>query len=380
MLRSWIAGLFLIAAIPLAAGAEPSASVPANPAFRTIGVQVFDLDGAPAAGRHAHLIGLSRGSFRPADGGPALADWDFTTDAQGRFSVRLGEFNTSDDKAERPGWGTYAVIVDGAGKDAGAVSSQFIAAAKPEKPDEPPSDWEWGPTLSVPPQGLRLVLHAKKGLVLEGHVHDLAHPGRPLAGIAIYANNDLYAQSHTGSGGEIFTQSAVTDAHGAFTIRHIYPVKFYVGVGAPHGFRNGEPQHKGYWIKTKSHGRWKEEVRDEIRPGKKKTVRLDILATAEPSFVYHGRVVDEQKRPLAGAEVGFAISYHPKQTVTFEDDHSYPSTKTDAKGDYSLTLGTPWLRGITVDAKGYARASNWTQSDAPTVGPGRYDFTLHRKQ
>jgi hypothetical protein len=252
MRRRWIAGFCLFSAmvLPFPVSGEQVPSPTSNPHLRTIQVKVLDLNGKLAPRRQAHLVGLSRGSFRPEPGSASLRHWDFATDAKGRFSIRLGEFDTWNDPEGRPGWGTYALVVDRAGNDAGAVSNVFVASTKNDI--EPPSDeWEWGRILSVPPKGMPLVLQAKRGLVLEGHLRDLAHPGRPLAGIAIYTNNDLHADSHTAHGGEILTQSAVTDADGAFTIRHVYPVTFYVGVGGPYGFRNGSPRKLGYWIKTK---------------------------------------------------------------------------------------------------------------------------------
>jgi hypothetical protein len=140
------------------------------------------------------------------------------------------------------------------------------------------------------------------------------------------------------------------------------------------------PKNEGYWLKTKSKGRWINEVGDEIVPRKKqKTVRLEISGTALPSFAYIGRVVDERNQPVAGAKVTAGLSYHP-ETATFEDDHSYPEATTDAQGRYRLMLGTPWVRGIVVEAKGYKRLDNWTKSDTPSMRPGKYDFTLHREQ
>ena len=136
----------------------------------------------------------------------------------------------------------------------------------------------------------------------------------------------------------------------------------------------------GYWLKTRLKGRWENKVGDEVLPGKgKKIVHLEIMGTARPSFAYSGRVVDDKHQPIAGAKVSFGLSYHP-ETTTFEDDHAFPSTTTDSHGNYRLMLGTPWVRGIAVEAKGYARVDKWTQSDVPTMSPGKYDFTLHRKQ
>jgi hypothetical protein len=353
--------------------------------LRLIRVQVLDLNGDPAPRRQAHLIGLSRGSFRPdVDGSNrrSLPHWDFTTDAKGHFRVKLGEFNTWEDPERRPGWGTYALIVDGDGKDAGSVSNEFTAAKKIDT-EPPPRGWEWGSILSVPPEGIELVLRVRKGLVLKGHLSDVDRPGHPLAGISIYTNNDLYADSHTGYGGEIFNQNTLTDADGAFTIRQIYPVKFYVGVGGPRGFRDkswSRAQNQGYWLKTKSDGRWEDEVRDALLPKEgEEIIYLEMMGTALPSFAYSGRVLDDQNLPIAGAKVSFGLSYH-SHTTTHEDSHSYPDVTTDSQGNYALMLGTPWVRGVAVEAKGYVRFDKWTESGAPTIHPGKYNFTLHRQQ
>ncbi len=384
----WTGSIILIAAALLTSAAPaqqaPPSSFPSNPTFRSIHVQVLGLGGDPTPRRQAHLIGLSRGSFRPDDDNRNLTHWDFITDAKGRFSVQLGEFNTRQDPEQRPGWGTYALIVDGDGKDGGAVSNEFIASIKKRDTEPLPPDWEWGSMLFVPPEGMELVLKVKKGLELKGHLWDVANPRRPLAGISIHTNNDLHADSHTGHGGEIFNQSTVTDPDGAFTISHIYPVKFYIGVGQPYGFRSEGiskiPKNPpGYWLKTKSDGLWKNDVLDEVTPKEKEDiVYLEMLGTAQPSFEYSGRILDNQNQPIAGAKVSFGLSYHP-QVATYEDDHSFPNASTDSQGNYSLMLGTPWVRGVAVEAEGYARFDRWTKGDSPSIGPGKYDFTLHRK-
>jgi hypothetical protein len=85
-----------------------------------------------------------------------------------------------------------------------------------------------------------------------------------------------------------------------------------------------------------------------------------MLGRAEPSFTYSGRVVDEQNNLIAGATVSFGLPFHP-ETATFEDDHSFPDATTDAQGNYSTKLATPWVRGFAVEPKGYARFDRWTE-------------------
>ena len=133
-----------------------------------------------------------------------------------------------------PGWGTYALVVDRGPEDAGAVSQRFIfekdegtSSANAGRADE------WDEPLTVRDGDIELRLPIVRGVTLEGRILDYSHPDRPLAGIKVVSNNDLQCESHTGRGGEILEQTVTTDEHGRFRLQHIYPKRFYVGVGGP---------------------------------------------------------------------------------------------------------------------------------------------------
>lgn len=137
--------------------------------LRDVRVVVLGLDGKPAPNRTARLIGLSRGSTRPFEASAAAAarvsGWDFQTDKDGQFIVVFGEFKSWEDKAGRPGWGNYALIVDPSPFDAGAVSPYIVHQTDPV--------WgrdanEWGKPLRLPPNGLDVTLQIKKGVTLKG--------------------------------------------------------------------------------------------------------------------------------------------------------------------------------------------------------------------
>jgi hypothetical protein len=342
----------------------------AKPAFRIIHGVVLGLDGKPAAHRKVQLVGLSRGSTRPYSDLPEgrVPGWDFTTDRQGRFTVPIGDFATWDDPKNRPGWGTYALVVESSPDDAGAVSSRFFHDARQAHSLHVTNDG-WGDILDLPAEGLNLTLQVKPGVTLEGTLEDAAHPGRPLAGVNVTTHNDLGSESHTGHGGEILWQSAKTDGQGRYTIRHIYPAAFTVGL------ETMGPE--ATWLKTKVDGAWVDDVRDVVTAPADVTM-LDIMASKKPLYRYFGRVVDDQGQPVAGAQVAFGLSLHP-EVRTFEDDHTYSFATTRADGRYQIELETPWVRGLDAEAKGYERQDLWTPSDTPTDAPGEYNFTLKKQ-
>jgi len=361
------AGALLALGVGLLGAQNPFHSLSAaKTRFRVIHGVVFGLDGKPAAHRNVHLVGLSRGSTRPCSDTPGgrIAGWDFTTDRRGRFAVPMGDFATWDDPKDRPGWGTYALVVEASADDAGAVSSRFFHDGRRNQASCPANDG-WGPILNLPPEGLNLALQVKPGVTLQGTLEDAAHPGRPLAGVTISVHNDLSTETHTGHGGEILRQSAVTDARGRYTVRHIYPAGFAIDLkGAT-------------WLKTKIDGAWSDDPRDVVVTPEGDT-RLDIMAAREASCRYFGRVVDDQGRPVVGAQVAFGLSLHP-DVRTFEDDHTYCFATTRADGRYEIELETPWVRGMDAGAKGCERQDLWTPSDTPTDAPGEYNFTLKRQ-
>jgi len=347
--------------------------------FRVIRGTVLDLDGSPAPGREVLLIGLSRGSSRSYESTHGAAEfWNFRTDGRGQFTARLGEFKTWEDPLERPGWGTYVFVVSAERDDAGAVSPHLSSVPRGDTGDFGPAD-EWGPCRNVPSQGLDLTLQVQAGLTLTGRVVAWPDGKTPLAGLRVFTHNDLYSESHTSHGGEILERSAETDAGGRFTITHIYPVRFYVGLGAPRGL-HGLSDDPGCWLKTRlPDGRWTEDVLDVLAPpAHARAMTIEIMATAKPAFRYHGLVTAAHGAPIAGAKVAFGVSFHPRVS-TFEDDHTYLSAVTGRDGSYEILLPSPWVRGMDAEAAGYARSDRWDDSDAASFPPGEYDFTLQRQ-
>lgn len=297
-----------------------------------------------------------------------IPDWDFTTDSAGRFTAKLGNFNSWEDKLGRPGWGDYAFVVDAASNDAGAVSQRIVHSQLPPDLSHGKNDWkkEWGDWIVLTDYGLSITLKVQSGVTLDGFVHDYTNPQKPLVGVTINANNDLGADTHSGHGGEILYRSAITDEHGHFQITHIYPATFHLGTVGPD---------TGFWLKTKYKGQSIDAPLDTLTPDSvTETISIDILATPSRLFRYYGRVVDTQGHPVPDAKVAFGLSFHPVEK-TFEDDHSFCQVETDQNGQYEIYLGTPWVRGMYAEAVGYQRQDRW---DDPTAGfrPGEYLFTL----
>jgi hypothetical protein len=348
--------------------APPAPSSPPEAATRVIRVRVLDLRGRGAPGRKVHLVGISRESMRtyPDPGDPPEPNWDFVTDREGYFQVILSESKTMENPDGRPGWGTYCLVVEAAGMDAGAVSKYFFAAGEGEpKPDDAAE--EWGPMFEVPTGGQNLILPVQKGITLQGHIWNVDHPGHPLVGIEVSVHTDVHVRSHTGYGGQIFECAGRTNADGDFTIEGIYPATFVVNL------------FPGFWLQTKSGGRWKKDALDEITPDPgERVVHLQIKGSAELSFLYSGRVVDDDhNQPIPDATVSFGMSYH-RHPSTYSDEHHFPSATTDSKGNYRILLGTPWVRGMNAKALGFADSEGWSASDETKFPPGTYNFRLSR--
>ncbi len=365
-------------AIPVAIFALIVCSRAEEVKFREIRATALNADGSPAAGRHVTLVGLSRGSSTPSpEDAAARAAWEFVTDEKGSFTAKLGEFATWEDKAGRPGWGTYALVVDESDRDAGAVS-EYLVNDSPEKNQGrgEQADSEWPAPLAVPPGGLDLALEIKEGVTLTGRVLGWPDGSKPLAGIRVYTNNDLYSDSHSGHGGEILERSAETAADGTFTIAHIYPVRFHVGIGGPYGFRSMWSD-AGYWLKTKTaDGAWQDGPADVlVPPARDKTLSVEMMAAEKPLFIYRGRVTSTNGKPVAGAEVTYAVSFHP-DTGTFEDSHTFLKTTSGADGGYEIALPTPWVRGLVARAQGYEEFARWDEDEKLFLAPGTHDLTL----
>jgi len=361
-------GLLICLSMPLAHGGEGG---------RVIRGVVLNVDGSPAAGRQVSLIGLSRGAMRIDMEERGFKGWDFTTDKDGAFTASLDGAGRRDLADPRPGPGTYVFIVLPSDSDAGAVSPHLLNyTERPSEYDD--RNDEWGKYLTVPPTGMDLRLQIMKGITLKGRVVKYPEGKEPMAGLGVNTFHDLYAETHTGYGGEIFLNSAVTDAQGNFEISHIYPSKFFVSLCWDYGNRGGTWD--ATWLKTKmAKGRWIFDAVDgQVPRAEKEVVELEIMAAEKPSFRYNGVVKDASGDPVAGAEVNFGLSYH-KVPRTWADDHHYQSIMTKPDGSYEILLSTPWVRGMAVEAAGYERADRWVDDENKTLQPGAYDIVLKRQ-
>ncbi len=338
---------------------------------------VLNVDGSPAAGRQVSLIGLSRGAMRGDRDEQSLKGWDFTTDKEGTFTASLDGAGKRDPKDPRPGPGTYVFVVFPSDTDAGAVSPHLLNYDKrPSWYGEESKDW--GKYLLVPPSGMGLRLQIMKGVTLKGRVVKYPEGKEPFVGVGVNTFSDLYAESHTGYGGEVFLHSAVTDAHGNFVISHIYPAKFFISLCWDYGNRGGTWD--AIWLKTKiAKEPWIFDANDGQTPrAGQGVVELEIMAAEKPSFRYSGVVKSGAGAPVAGAEVTFGVS-HRKAPRTWGDYHHYEETVTKQDGSYEVLLSTPWVRGMAIEAAGYERADLWVDEENRALQPGAYNFVLKRQ-
>lgn len=361
-MRWLLSGILLFTASVLPAGEKPGGAEN----FREVRGLVLGMDGRPAADRTVHLVGLSRGAQHFPSEPTREAGWDFRTDAEGRFTAKLGGFRAAEKDDGRPGWGIYALVVDPEGREAGAVSPKILNFEA--NGAEAGAD-EWGSPVALPPAGLDLTLRIQKGVTLIGRVLDYSDPTKPLANVTVETYNDLHADTHTGRGGEIYRRRATTDENGQFAIAQIYPGAFSVAVG-----EDGEVS----WLRTLQNGKWVDDVLDTITLSPDGEVgRLEIQAAARPLFRYFGKVADKSGKPVAGAKVTYGVSYR-REPQTWEDYHSYRSTESKRDGTYEIFLATPWIRGMDAEAQGYQRVDRWKDDDS-SYAPGEYGFELELK-
>ena len=345
---------------------------------REVRGRVLGLDGRPAAGRHVRLVGLSRGSAREVqsqdwDG----SNWDFITDAEGRFRVRFWEQHTWDskliDKAREPGWGMYALYADAAEGDAGAVYAYVFHPDEKRNWERPPD--EWGVPVILPADGLDIVMQIVEGIPIEGTVYDYEQPAKVLERVTIQIYHNLHSDSHTGHGGEIFYRRVRTDAQGHFRFEHVYPHPWYPEIGDMFGLEKSGL----FWLRTKiNHGDWQDEV-PYVVPAttEDQKLKFDAQVTMKPLFRFFGKVTDPQGAPVAGADVVFHKSLHSAEEA-FEDGRQGEGTKTLADGSYEILLGTPWVLGVNAAAKGldaYRSYNRYRKEDRPIL-PGELNLQL----
>jgi hypothetical protein len=292
-------------------------------------------------------------------------NWDFVTDESGRCVVKLRDAKW-DGLNSIPGWGTYAIRVDGGPDDAGAFSP-FLIHEEDEwsRKDEMQrrKQLEWGRPIIVARRKMDLTLRLEPGFTIRGRV--LRYPGgEPWPEVEVSGAYDLYAESHTGHGGEVPGPTATTDAEGRFTLRQIYPSKYFLQLSKT-------------WLQTKrDRGPWVTDCLDQIEPARGQSiVSLQIVATAGKPFRVFGHVQDAAHHPLAGAQVGVGHAAHRRPYEWHEEQDEHVAT--DAAGNYEAWIAHPWVMDITVNAGQHPETEfPGSNEGIARFRPGRYDFTL----
>ena len=343
---------------------------------REVRGRVLAPDGKPAPGRHITLVGLTRDSMHPRDevylGESA---WDFKSDGEGRFTaVFWGEPGAEREKVGKilkqtgavPGWGRYALVVEPGPDDAGGVSPLI----EYWEPDQTSSDWsfsnEWGVPILLPPDGLDMNIQVTEGYSLKGKVLDYEHPESPLAGVAVYLEHDLHADTHSNWGGDIFRQEEVTDKDGYYRFEHVYPGTVYPELRSSKG--KGGTYQRLNWLKTAIDGEPRPDAGYKISLSEVSR-RLDFVVTDKKLFRYYGRVTNSDGNVAANVAVNFGWSDHPREE-TFIDSHQSEVSKTDEAGHFDVMLGTPWCLWISTGLN----RSGTSLVGKPTLSPGEYNL------
>lgn len=381
-----------------------------SPGYREVTVHVVDQFHQPVAGIEVQLHGLDRGSINATfdlfkydnPGRPENAKyqgWKLKTDAQGNCSVRFGKFDYWEhEKATgiaSPGYGHYFLIVKSEGF-AGGVSPKILnlndADRKnykaPELSNSSPQEEDAWAFREFEPRLLSddlkdaapLEIMLERGIEVSGQLVD--GKDRPIHGETITLWSDLHADTHTGRGGEIFSQSVETDQAGRFHFQHVYPNLFYISLA-------GQDDDQLIWTKTRVRKRWIEGIADAIWPHTDDVdLPLVIVATRESPYHYFGRVTDEKGSPIRGATVRIQTSIHgPGGRSDFDDGHSHHSqAKTGADGNYNVPAAGPYVNWFEITAPGFQTQTysedgeiyDWDRYEEVPCAPGRYDFTLKR--
>jgi hypothetical protein len=371
----------------------PSPTPPESVAYREITGCVVDEDRCPMAGLHVDLMAVTRdsiGAVGSSDEEKAKAHgWEFTTDRDGRFTARFGKFALYDHRQAtglvEPGFGHFYFVVEKEGT-AGGVSAELLNLNDEEltlrkevdaRNDTPPESHEIDPHLETgtriltdPPDAEPVEIVVKRGIDVFGQIINPQGQSMPREEISVVT--DMGADTHTGHGGEVFTQSRTTNRAGRFTFHHVYPGVFMLqtlnaGTTAP------------FWIRTRVRQRWIDKAADVITPEEdEQPIAVLIVATRAPIYRYFGRVTDQHGRGIAGAKVEIRCSMHEPE-LTYEDDHdNWWRTKTDRAGNYSLRVGYRFVNAIWIEAKGTKGEAENPNYDE-LLAPGRYDFTLARE-
>ena len=374
----------------------PSPAATAEPVtYREIAARVVDEAKQPVAHLPVRLMAVSRDSMWSMGSSEEMQrkarGWEFTTDADGRFTARFGKFLFGEHEQAtdliEPGYGHFYFVVEEEEGYAGGVSEEVLnlndeelASRKEEDArDCPPQiSREVDPhfhsgvrVLTDAPLGESLEIMLKRGLDVTGQMID--PQGKPLAREEVTVLTDMGADTHTGWGGEIFEQMVETDRAGRFVFHHVYPAVFTLQT-----INRGST--RPYWIRTRVRSRWVDKAEDVITPKEDETlIPVVIVASREPTYRYFGRLTDERGHGIAGAQVEVRCSMHEPE-LTYSDDHDmWWKTKTDRDGDYSVLVGYRFANAIWITAEG-TQGGGESPQDNELYAPGRYDFTLKREK
>lgn len=345
-----ISFLLLLAWVPVMAWATGAGG------SKIVSVQVLGIDGKPSSGTLVYLISGDKDKpVRPSQA-EKMAHYHWRTDKNGRFQARFVNGETTgepedEDAACKPGWafGAYHfVALPGPGHSGGV--SPDITHPDPGFPDTPklPSN---------------VVVQLQKGFTLDGVVVDSNE--KPIEGLEVSLWNDLHALTSSGHGNEIFDRSTKTDSRGRFVFERVNPSDFVIDLS------------EGSWCRTRfsADKPWQDDRIDHFEINKKSGPKhIEIMGAKGKIFRFYGAVVDEAGHPIPTARVAAWQSFH-KIDVTYDDDHTFPETRTDAAGKYEILLSTPWIRAIEAETNDFA-PQVLGEDNPNTSGPGRYDFKL----
>jgi hypothetical protein len=351
---------------------------PGRETFRLVRMQVLNADGSAAVHRDVYLQGWDRRATGPLLGQAfesfitsndrlkaRKSGWLFTTDDQGKVTVRIGDFAGWKDDAYRPGWGTYGLLINPGPNDSGAISQRFCADPSNEASPNMDGSPEWGQPLPLPPEGVSLTMRLQPGFTLYGRLVDNRDHRTPLPKVSVVTWNDLQIDTHTGFGGQVFAHSTTTDANGEFQIPHEFRNKLYVRLG-------------GLWMTT-LHNEWIPQEQDVIDPSGENAMRIEFGVLVNQKFHYTGRVTDSAGKPVADADVVVGISSQPK-AESYGDTHHFERTKTDADGKYDLAATSPWGTFLEAEDTIHGRIDLIGHGyDSPPIPPGRYDLNFPAK-
>lgn len=334
--------------------------------FRTVEGQVLGADGKPVEGEKVLLIGLDRYAFNKLDDAEKNEGWNFTTDQDGKFTVKLGRFSAVEhsEKTKKwlPGWGEYFLVIRPATKHAGAVSSRLMHFSG--NVPELPADEVWGKPV-VLTEGINEVpVQIRTGITVSGKIQDTN--GNSVPDLEVNLSHELSPLSPVGMGTEIFQRDAKTDRHGYVEFKNVYPAGFHLGLA------EGPP----YWVQTRVGGQWQDGIIDEFEvPGKAREILIGIVVASQKMYRYYGKITDAKGKPIPGARIVMGISQH-RRARTHRDQNDFVETHSGPDGSYDVRTETPWVRGFSVTATGYAELSNWPQEKM--LKPGQYNFLMKK--